>query len=400
MSGPRLDPARPLRVLHVVRRLHYGGLERLVSEMLRRADRGAFDNHVLTLIPPGRFGDGLGAFATLHQAPPLSKASNLWPSALAREIRAIRPDIVHTHSGVWHKASVAARIAGVPVVVHTEHGRAVPDPWIVRKMDWLASRYTDVVIAVSEAVASHLKKRVVCYPDRVVVIPNGVDTAEFAPTPDDGRLRTELGVSPDTPIIGSIGRFMAVKGYEVAIHAYGLLRREWAGGAPPLLVLAGDGPERGRLEALARQLRVEGGVRFLGFRDDLARLLAAFTIFTMSSHSEGTSVSLLEAMSAGSCPVVTNVGGNAAVLGPALAHRLVPAADPAALARAWVDALADQARRRIDAAAARERVLREYTIEGTMQAYSSVYGMAMARRRVGRSDRVKAAVPSGRGPEA
>ena len=141
-------------------------------------------------------------------------------------------------------------------------------------------------------------------------------------------------------------------------------------------------------------------MRFLGFRDDLARLLAAFTIFTMSSHSEGTSVSLLEAMSAGSCPVVTNVGGNAAVLGPALAHRLVPAADPAALARAWVDALADQARRRIDAAAARERVLREYTIEGTMQAYSSVYGMAMARRRVGRSDRVKAAAPSGRGPEA
>ena len=373
----------PLRVLHVVRRLHYGGLERVVSEMLQRADRAAFDNHVLTLIPPGRFGAGLEAFATLHQAPPMSKASNFWPAALAREIRAIGPDIVHTHSGVWHKVSLAARIAGVPIVVYTEHGRQVPDPWIVRKMDWMASRMTDVVIAVSEAVARVLKERVVSYPERVVVIPNGVDARQFAPTAEDGRLRAELGVSSDTPIIGSIGRFMQVKGYDVAIAAYQVLRREWPGGTPPILVLAGDGPERARLEALSEQLEVRSNVRFLGFRDDLASILSAFTIFTMSSHSEGTSVSLLEAMSAGLCPVVTDVGGNAAVLGSALKHRLVPPADPTALARAWMDALQKENRRRADAQVARESVARNHSIESTVAAYSRLYQEQAARRHAG-----------------
>ena len=379
MIGSLKDSHSTIRVLHVVRRLHYGGLERVVSEMLRRADRGAFENHVLTLIPPGHFGEGLHEFAELHQAPPMSKASNLRPVALAREIRAIRPDIVHTHSGVWHKAALAARIAGVPVVVHTEHGRAVPDPWIVRKMDWMASSKTDVVIAVSDAVARLLRERVVRHPGRVVVIPNGVDTEQFAPIPDDGQLRTELGVAQDTLIIGSIGRFMPVKGYDVAINAYGLLRREWRGGTPPVLVLAGDGPEREHLQALAVRLGAEAGVRFLGFRDDLGRLLAAFTIFTMSSHSEGMSVSLLEAMSAGLCPVVTDVGGNAAVLGPQLAHRLVPPADPAALAASWVDAFQNEARRRVDAGAARERVLNAFTLDATVEAYSRVYRTEIAR---------------------
>ncbi len=381
MTAPHTDAASKIRVLHVVRRLHYGGLERLVSEMLRRADRGAFDNHVLTLIPPGHFGDGLDAFATLHQAPPMSKASNLRPAALAREIRRIQPDVVHTHSGVWHKAALAARIASVPVVVHTEHGRSVPDPWIVRKMDWWASGQTDVVIAVSEAVSRLLTERVVRYPDRVVVIRNGVDVGEFAPRGDDGQLRAELGVAGDTPIIGSIGRFMAVKGYDVAINAYALLQSEWRGGTQPILVLAGDGPERGSLEDLASKIGAPGGVRFLGFRDDIGRLLSAFTIFTMSSHSEGTSVSLLEAMSAGLCPVVTKVGGNAEVLGPGLEHRLVPAADPAALARAWVEALRDQTKRLADARAARERVLEGYTLDSTVEAYARIYRAQAGRFR-------------------
>jgi len=347
--------------------------------MVRRTDRAAFDNHVLTLIPPGRFGDGLGAFATLHLAPPMSKASNLWPAALASQIRAIGPDVVHTHSGVWHKASLAARIAGVPVVVHTEHGRPVPDPWIVRAMDGMASRWTDVIAAVSDAVAQLLLARIVSRPERVVVVPNGVDPEQFAPAPDDGRLRAELGVGPDTPLIGSVGRFMVVKGYDVAIRAYGHLRRGWRGEPPPILVLAGDGPERGRLEALARTLGVERDVRFLGFRDDLGSLLAAFTIFTMSSHSEGMSVSLLEAMSAGLCPVVTDVGGNAAVLGPALQHRLVRPADPAALAQAWRDALQDQARRLADGRVARECVLHGHTLASTVEAYAGIYRAQAAR---------------------
>jgi glycosyltransferase involved in cell wall biosynthesis len=207
----------------------------------------------------------------------------------------------------------------------------------------------------------------------VVVVPNGVDARAFAPTPDSGRLRRELGVPPETPIIGSIGRLEPVKGYEVSVDAYRLLRGEWRGGPPPLLVVAGDGSERPRLEARARASGAGEGVRFLGWRDDLGDLLPAFTIFTMSSHSEGTSVSLLEAMSAGRCPVVTDVGGNAAVLGPALGRRLVAPGDPAALARAWREALSDAAGREADAQAARARVLDAFTIDAMVRGYARVH---------------------------
>ncbi len=364
---------RRLRILHIAQNLNYGGMERLVFELLRGADREEFDNHVLTLVYRGRFGDGLDSYATMHESPPLSRASMLWPAALARQIGAIAPDVVHTHSGVWYKASLAARLARVPRLVHTEHGRAVPDPWSSRMLDRLASRRTDVVIAVSDAVAGKLRAGIVHDPRRVVVIPNGVDAAAFAPKPDTGRLRREFGIAADAPIIGSIGRLEPVKGYEVSVDAYRLLRREWRGGAPPLLVVAGDGSERRRLEEQARGSGVGDGVRLLGWRDDLADLLPAFTIFSMSSHSEGTSVSLLEAMSAGCCPVVTDVGGNAAVMGPALRHRLVAPGDPAALARAWRDALADPARREADARAARARVLACFTMEAMVRDYARVH---------------------------
>jgi glycosyltransferase involved in cell wall biosynthesis len=114
-------------------------------------------------------------------------------------------------------------------------------------------------------------------------------------------------------------------------------------------------------------------VRWLGWRDDIAHLHEAFTLFTMSSRSEGTSISLLEAMSAGLCPVVTDVGGNAAVLGDDLRHRLVPPCDPDALASAWLAALRDADARENDGRAARARVVSAFTLEAMVRTYERLY---------------------------
>src|SRR3954469_3287862 len=105
-------------------------MERLMFEMLRRSNQDRFENHVLNLSYIGRFGEGLDEFATVRIAGPMTRLSLIRPVSLARDIAAIAPDIVHTHSGVWYKASLAARMAGVPWLVHTDHGRAIPDPWI------------------------------------------------------------------------------------------------------------------------------------------------------------------------------------------------------------------------------------------------------------------------------
>jgi len=363
---------RRLRLLHVVDNLNYGGMERIIAELVRRADRDRFDVHVMGVSYLGHFAEGLTDIATLHVAQPMSRLSILRPASLARDIGAIAPDVIHIHSGVWFKAARAAAMAGVPTRVYTDHGRQHPDPWLNRTLDRTASARTHHVVAVSDALRDHMR-RFVADPRRLTVIRNGVDTAHFAPHERDGSLHAELGLDPATPIIGSVGRLEPVKGYEVAVAAFARLLSTWDRAPKPALVLIGDGSERQRLESDAARLGIANHVFFRGWRTDIERHLSEFDVFTMSSHSEGTSVSLLEAMSSGLCPVVTRVGGNAAVLGQPLAHRLVPPDDPEALASAWRDALTDPAARARDARAARQRVLDDYSLDAMVRAYEALY---------------------------
>lgn len=364
---------RPTRVLHVILNLNYGGMERVLADIVRGVDRTRIESHVMVLEYLGRFSQGLEGIAEMHVCDPLPRWSLLHPGPLVHHIRRIAPDVVHTHSGIWYKGAIAARRAGVPFVMHTDHGRRSPDPWTMRFIEGLASRRTDAVVAVSDALAGQLARSVVHDPSRIRVIPNGVDTATHRPREDDGALRRAIGVAPDAPVVGSIGRLEPIKGYDVMLEAFALLRARWSGGVPPVLVVGGEGSERARLEATAAARGITDSVRLLGWRDDIQALHASFTLFTMSSRSEGTSVSLLEAMSAGLCPVVTDVGGNAAVLGPTLRHRLVPSGDPAALAEAWHRALVDEAARRADAHAARARVEEAFSLGRMVGGYEALY---------------------------
>ena len=364
--------ARKLRVLHVIQNLNYGGMERLIWGMVDRADRQCFDMHILVLQYLGRFSEGMNDRATLHVASPQRKLSLVHPTQLARTMAQIAPDVVHTHSGVWLKASRAARMAGVPLTVHTEHGRRhSPDPLMDRITDHVAARFSDYVVAVSEPLVRHLASKLAVPPKKIRLINNGVDTRLHRPAPPSQALHRELGLDPATPILLSVGRLEAIKGYEVSIKALAALNA--AHGPAPVLVLAGDGSERDRLQALTNELGLAGRVFMLGWRDDVEQLHACASLFIMSSHSEGTSVSLLEAMSAGLCPVVTDVGGNRAVLGPDLTHRLTPPNSPTALAAAWSDALLDETKRAADANRARARVEQTFSLEQMVRKYESLY---------------------------
>jgi glycosyltransferase involved in cell wall biosynthesis len=123
----------------------------------------------------------------------------------------------------------------------------------------------------------------------------------------------------------------------------------------------------------ARALGIADRVRFLGWRDEVERLYGAFDLFTLTSRSEGTSISLLEAMSTGLCPVVTDVGGNRAVLGPNLSSLLVPSDDDAALAVAWRRHLLDAELRRDMGRRARARVQSEFSLERMVENHIEIY---------------------------
>lgn len=361
------------RVLHVIQNLNYGGMERLLGDIVRGLDRNRFESHVLVLQYLGRFADGLEDVAQLHVADAMSRLSFLRPKALARQIGLIAPDVVHSHSGVWFKASLAARMAGVRTLIHTEHGRGKPDRRKDRMIDALAARRTDVVVAVSEQLAEQLVATRIARAERVRVIPNGVRTDLFRPQRDDGVLRRDLGLPAHAPVLGSIGRLEPIKGYDLMVEAFAHLVSTWSTEQQPVLIVAGDGSERQRLEDMVDQRGLRGRVYFVGWRSDIKSLHSTFTLFTMSSRSEGTSVSLLEAMSAGLCPVVTNVGGNSAVLGDKLSHRLVPAGNPQALSAAWREALSSPVRLREDAALARRRVEVAFGARAMIRKYEALY---------------------------
>ncbi len=371
---------RKIRVVHIVNNLHYGGMERVIAEITRRTDRSEFETHVLGLQFIGHFGEGLEEFATLHVADPMPRWSMLYPSTLARQLARIAPDVVHMHSGVWYKAVTAAAMAGVPYRIFTDHGREAAEPWLHRVVDKRASRRTDVVVCVSAELRDRVAT-IVHDPSRIRVIHNGVDTQHYSPRCDDGDFRREIGVDANTPIVGSVGRLEPVKGYRVMVEAFARLLNASPDSPRPAFVLVGDGRERAALESATAALGISDAVHFMGWRSDIERISRAFTVFSMSSHSEGTSVSLLEAMSAGLCPVVTNVGGNAAVLGAELAHRLVPAADPDALANALSHALGNREARERDSAIARARVMADFDLDSMVRQYEALYRNARADKR-------------------
>ena len=362
-----------LRVLHMVHELDYGGMERLVGAIVRLIDHERFENHILTLSGFGRLAEGLDTYAELHRFRSVPRFSMIWPGGLIRTIRAIAPDVVHSHSGVWYKASRAARSAGVPRLVHTDHGRPYPDHWTSRFLDGLAARRTDVVVAVSDALKRQMMDTVVPRSARIRVIVNGVDPGRFHPRPVNGSIREQLGVPVGAPVVGSIGRLDPIKGYDVMIEAFATLRAGWTTGTAPALVLVGDGPERARLRTLVERRGLGDAIRLVGWRKDVEDVYPVFDVFTLSSWSEGTSVGLLEAMSTAVCPIVTAVGGSPAALGEGLRHRLVPPGDPVALANAWRDALTNPERRAADAASARARVEAVFGLGAMVREYERIY---------------------------
>jgi glycosyltransferase involved in cell wall biosynthesis len=217
------------------------------------------------------------------------------------------------------------------------------------------------------------------------VIPNGIDTDRLQGDGEGSRIRAELGIPGDAPLLGSIGRLDPIKRFDLMIEAFGHLLQSWPSGPRPALVIAGDGPDQPRLKEVVARYGLEGDVHLLGWRNDIDDLHAAFTVFTMSSRSEGTSIALLEAMSAGLCPVVTDVGGNAHVLGEGLAHRLCVPEDPGALVTAWRRALADPEARERDGRVARKRVVEQFSVRKMVEEHALLYEEGLGATAASRS---------------
>lgn len=367
--------SRSVHVTHVVFDLHGGGLESLVAAMARRFRGTEIRMSVITLSGrAGRVGDAVRPLLDqFHTCRPVRGLSMLAPVGVARRIATTAADVVHLHSGAWFKGAWAARLAGVPKVIYTEHGREHDDPWLARWLDRRAASLTSQVVAVSDRLRTYLATRIGIPDTALVTIENGVDVERYAPGRPAPAVRAQLGIPPSARVVGSMGRLERVKNYAALLEAFAAARARSAAAGPLYLVICGEGSERDALAAQAQRLGIADAIRLPGWVDDPVEFYRLFDVFALTSVSEGSPLSLMEAMACGAVPLVTDVGANAEILGPALARQVVAPADTAAFGRAVSASLESPAELRAFAALARERIVREYNLDTLVAAYARLY---------------------------
>lgn len=272
----------------------------------------------------------------------------------------------------------AARRSGLPLVLNQRNlGARLEHPWLRRPLQRFVMRRADVCVANSEAAQRHAQGFDVRQ-DRLVVIPNVVDTQRFQPL-DAGerrRLRSALGLPPDRWVIGCVANQRPVKGLADLVRAFALLRERHEA----TLMLVGDGEQRAELEALTRALRVERDVIFLGQRTDVERIVPCFDVGVLPSHAEGSSNALLELLSCGTPTVATDVGGNPEALRRGELGVLVPPGDSKALADALMRLLDDPDRRRTLSASGRAQVVAHFGPAEITSRWERVFRDVIARR--------------------
>lgn len=307
---------------------------------------------------------------------------------LVRLFRRLRPTIVHTHNpkpGVYGR--IAARLAGVPVVVNTVHGLyAQPGDRFAKRafvysLERLAATCSDHELVQNPEDLLQLR-RLRIPEEKLTLLGNGIDLERFDRATLDAHdiesARAELGATaPGDVVVGLVGRLVREKGYPEVFEAASTLRAR----APHvrIAVVGPDEPDKADAVTAADRVRARAaGVRFLGNRSDVERLYAAMDIHVLASHREGFPRSPMEASAMGVPVIATDIRGCRQVVTHDVTGVLVPVRDPAAIARAIADLASDSDRRRRMGEAAREKARREFDQRRCIDVTLATYGRLLA----------------------
>ncbi len=369
----------PARVVHVVHRLDVGGLENGVVNLVNRMPAGRFSNAIVCVAGYGaefrkRIRRNDVEVVSLDKKPgkDLPMYGRMW-----RALRRLQPDVVHTRNFSTVDMQWVAAAARVRARVHGEHGWEASDPRgldpkrlrIRRACRPVIHRY----VPMSQDIARWLESEVGVPSERIRQLYSGVDTDRFrreGPQPSD----LPWQASQSHVVVGTVGRLDPVKNQLSLLRAVRSILDSRPALAPQLkVIVAGDGPLRGSLEAEARALGLEPLTWFAGARSDAPDIMRAIDIFVLPSINEGISNTILEAM-ASSLPVVAGrVGGNPEVVADGVTGCLYAAQEPVALERALLPYLEDPSLRRSHGDAGRARVASSFSLDSMVSGYMTLY---------------------------
>jgi glycosyltransferase involved in cell wall biosynthesis len=310
---------------------------------------------------------------------------------LARILREVRPDIVHTHTA---KAGAVGRFAALvagrprPVVVHTFHGHVLRGYFgaagsrMFRAIERILALASDRLVAVSPEVRDELVGLGVAPASKFEVIRLGIDLEPRVRFDGDPlEVRRRLGIPTEAFLVGWFGRMTAVKRTDDLVRVLVALRRH---GVDAALLLVGDGDDRPRLEQLAHELGVARSCLFLGYQEDVAPFYAISDAVVLTSANEGTPVTIIEALAAGRPVVVTAVGGVADVVEDGVTGYLVGAGDADAMADRLARLAADPSLAAALGAEGRRRVTERYAVSRLVDDVDRLYRSLLSRPSPGR----------------
>jgi glycosyltransferase involved in cell wall biosynthesis len=378
------------RVLHVLPPGHPGGAERMALSLAAAHRARGLDTALLTFAEGdvSRLARELGLPVILSELNPALPMRAAVAIAIRDTVRKDKPALVHSHVPLTHLiCNRELPPLGVPWIA-TVHGswkqfayapQTVQQPWrkpylLLRHAagDYWSLRQAARVVAISDYVRRQLAAVGVRGP-RVVTVHNGLAVAAAPLLPAEGRAR--LGIDPQAFVIGSLGYFAPVKGFDVLIRAFGLLAPRY----PELSLLIAGGDVMGEsavrqsLERLMTELKITARARLIGPLDPRAGFLSALDIFVVSSRTEGFSLALADAMQHGKPSVVTSEGGCTEVAQPNIEGLVFHSGSPASLAQELEKLITDPALRTRYGQAARERATTYLTLDRCAAEYTQVY---------------------------
>jgi glycosyltransferase involved in cell wall biosynthesis len=367
-----------LKILQLIPTLDRSGAEKQMVLLAKGLPRDRFRVEVATLTRLGPLR------AELEDAgipvTTVGKRFKLDPLALARLVRFLKAgrfDVVQT----WIFAAntygrVAARLAGVPVVITTEMAVDLWKGKTEHLVDRRLARWCDRLVGNSHAVVDYYRKLGVP-DDRLVMIYSGI-TGEGPPAVDPAAVRAEFGFAAEAPLVLFAGRLAEQKRIVDLLKALDLLHHV----QPDLRTLiAGDGPLRSSLEQTAHAYDLDGRVRFLGHREDVPRLLAAADLVVLPSAYEGLPNLVLEAMRSGKPVVATAAPGTTEVVVDGQTGVLVPVGNPQLLARAIRDVVRDPDLARRLGEAGRARVDAAFRAETMIEQFATLFEQLAREKR-------------------
>jgi len=365
-----------LKILHVTQYLDIGGLETMILELCRRLDRTLFDVEILCLngydpkYIQGVIDDGI----PVHLIKKQHRFDLGFFLRIARFIREKQIDVLHAHSGCFFYVALFALLARVKKYVYTAHG--LPVLKRVRDIieDNLATLVVDAIVPVSVEISEVLARRMPRSRRKMQLIVNGIDTNRFCPRPEAkqfSEVSAQYELDSNIFWIGSVGRLEPVKNYSMLIQAVASVNN--IPGQKIGLVLVGEGSQMQMLKQLTMDYGVAHQVVFLGMQYRIHEILPLLDVFVLTSLTEGTSISLLEAQACGIPAVVTDVGGNGFVVRQGENGFLCAVGDVEAMAAALCKLRDEPETAKKMALAARRRVLDGLDLDSMVKQYQRLY---------------------------